>query len=190
MFDDSPNRMQIPFAGCTEPWVHPAALAPRAVALASITFCTCLLPLAKSCRLHLCHWTLYSSSVTKHSTDPIKGDWEGRTLPHIVLSSESASCPHHLPLFCFPSLSNTEINIGYLLGEGSGQREPGSGQARSMPPSYLEVCHSDPDDSPLFGSPVWISHVIGVWGERNCAFYDYEWQSLEMLPFLFPFATI
>lgn len=42
---------------------------------------------AKTCRLHLYYWTLCSYSVTKHSTIPIKGDWEGRTLPCIVCGS-------------------------------------------------------------------------------------------------------
>lgn len=52
-----------------------------------------------------------------------------------MLSSESASHPHHLPLLYFPSLSNTEINIGYLLG-GS-QRQPGSGQASPSYPAFV-----------------------------------------------------
>lgn len=42
-----------------------------------------------------------------------------------MLSLESASCPRHLPPFCFLSLSNTEINIGYLLGVVRGSQEVG-----------------------------------------------------------------
>lgn len=40
-----------------------------------------------------------------------------------MLSSEPASCPHHLPLFCSLSLSYTEINIGYLWGVVRGSQE-------------------------------------------------------------------
>lgn len=110
--------------GCTQP---PPPHTPQLQS----HFCTCLLPLAKPRRLHLCHWSLYSSSVTKHSTDPIKRGLRRRTQPHIVLSLESASCPRHLPPFCFLSLSNTEINIGYLLGVVRGSQEVGKPGPRS-----------------------------------------------------------
>lgn len=108
------------------PHTHPSS------SLSSATFCTCLLPLAKPRRLHLCHWSLYSSSVTKHSTDPIKGAWEGE---HSLTLCSAWSLLRVLatsPLpFCFLSLSNTEINIGYLLGVVRGSQEVGKPGPRS-----------------------------------------------------------
>lgn len=103
-----------------------------------------------------------------------------------MLSLESASCPCHLPPFCFLSLGNTEINIGYLLGVVKGSQEVGKAG-----PCSPAICRCVPQIQmalhylgPQFGFV-----TLQACGGSVIVFYGYEWHSLEMLPLLFPCAT-